>query len=86
MKTVDVNEACDSLGQYARELDCETIVVTDKGRTIAALVPIADDDFDAKDLSSNPHFLAILEQARAERRSGKALSSDDVRRELGLTE
>ena len=64
MKTVDINDARDSLGQYARELNRETIVVTEKGRTIAALVPIADADIGSVDLASNPDFRAILEQAR----------------------
>ena len=85
MKTVDINDASASLSEYARNLASEPLVVTDAGRTIAALIPIEDDDVDAMRLASHQQFVAILEKARAQRIAGKTLSSDDVRRELGLS-
>jgi antitoxin (DNA-binding transcriptional repressor) of toxin-antitoxin stability system len=85
MKTIDVSQATGSLGQYARELDREPLVLTVGGRPIAALLPIDDADLDSVALEMTPKFLALIEQARAQRRAGAGLSTDEVRRELGLS-
>jgi prevent-host-death family protein len=84
MKTVEVSEAKNPLGQSVRELGSEPLVVTDEGVPIAALVPIEEMDLESLALGSNPKFLAILERARAEYRQGAGLSTEAVRRELGL--
>jgi PHD/YefM family antitoxin component YafN of YafNO toxin-antitoxin module len=84
MKTIDVTEATGSLAEYARNLSDQPILITEAGRAVAALLPVDDEDLDALALSTNPRFIAILETARAERRAGRSLSSEDVRRELGL--
>ena len=84
MKSIDISEANASLREFARNLSQEPLLVTESGRTVAALLPIEDDDVDTLSLASNPHFLSILEKAREQRRAGQSLSSEDVRRELGL--
>jgi hypothetical protein len=49
-------------------------------------VPVPIDGFDAESLALgiHPRFLAIIEEARAQCRQGSGLSTEDVRRELGL--
>ncbi len=47
MKTIDVAEAMNSLGEYARELKHEPLVLTERGHAIAALFPIDDDDLES---------------------------------------
>jgi hypothetical protein len=84
MKRIDISEATGSLGQYVRELD-GPLVLTDGGQPIAALMPIDDADLETIALGSNPKFLAVIEQARAQSRAGAGLSPDEVRRELGLS-
>jgi hypothetical protein len=84
MKTIELDDARDSLGDYARNLGSEPLLVTQGGQTVAALMPVLDNDLDSLALASNPQFLAILERARAQRRAGLALTPDDVRRELGI--
>ncbi len=84
MRTVEVSQAKDPLGQSVRELGSEPLVVTEEGTPIAALVPIDELDLESLALSTNPKFLAILEQARAEYHQGMGLTTDTVRRELGL--
>ena len=84
MKTIDVSQATDSLGRYARALESEPLVLTDGGRPIAALMPIDEADLDSVALGTDPRFLALIERARAEHRSGAGLPPDAVRRELGL--
>ena len=84
MKTIDVTQATNSLGEYARELDLEPLVLTEGGHAIAALVPIDDDDLESLALSLNPKFQGLIERARAEYQNGAGLSADDARRELGI--
>ena len=84
MRNVEVTQASDSLGQSVRNLAGEPLVVTEGGVPIAALVPIDELDLESVALGSNPRFMAILEEARAQCRQGMGLSSEAVRRELGL--
>lgn len=82
MKRVEINEAVASLGDYAQKLAGEPLVLTADGRPVAALLPIDEADLDALALGSDPRFLALIEQARAEHRAGRSRSADEVRREL----
>ena len=84
MKTIELTQANDSLGKSVRNLAGEPIVVTEAGVPIAALMPIDELDLESLALGSNPRFPAIIEEARAQCRQGLGLSTDDVRRELGL--
>jgi hypothetical protein len=84
MKKIEITDATSSLGQYARELTEEPLVLTEGGHAVAALLPVDDADVESLTLSLRPKFQAIIEQARAEYRSGASLSADEVRRELGL--
>ena len=47
-------------------------------------MPIEDADLETIALGSNPKFLALLEKARAERRAGAGLTTEEVRAKLGL--
>jgi antitoxin (DNA-binding transcriptional repressor) of toxin-antitoxin stability system len=84
MKNIELTQANDSLGQSVRDLAGEPLVVTEAGIPIAVLVPIDELDLESLSLGSNPKFLAIIEEARAQCRQGLGLSNEDVRRELGL--
>ena len=59
-------------------------LLTDGDQPIAALMPIEDADLETIGLGSNPKFLALLEQARAQRRAGAGLTTEEVRAKLGL--
>jgi hypothetical protein len=84
MKKIDVSQATAPLGQYARELDFEPLVLTEGGQPIAALMPITDGDLETVALSTNPKFLLLIEQSRSQRKQGAGLSTDEVKRELGI--
>ena len=84
MKSIELNDASAPLSEYARNLGSEPLLVTAGGRMVAALMPVDDEDLDRLSLASNPKFVSILESARAQRRAGQGLSSEEVRRELGL--
>jgi len=84
MKRIEVTQATNSLGEYARELGQEPLVLTEGGHAIAALFPIDDDDLESLALSLSPKFQTLIERARAEYRNGASLSAEDARRELGI--
>jgi antitoxin (DNA-binding transcriptional repressor) of toxin-antitoxin stability system len=84
MRSIELTQANDSLGQSVRDLAGEPLVVTEGGVPIAALVPIDELDLESLSPGNNPRFLAIIEEARAQCRQGLGLSTEDVRQELGL--
>jgi hypothetical protein len=86
MKTLDVSKATAPFSQYARALDQEPLVLTDGDQAIAALVPIEDADLDTIALGSNTKFLALLEKAHAQRRTGAGLTTEEVKGKLGMNE
>ncbi len=84
MKSIDLADVT-ALGPFLATGSTEPVLVQSQGETIAAVVPVAsDDDLEDLILSRSPEFAAILQrsQQRLEREGG--LSSDEVRRRLGL--
>jgi hypothetical protein len=82
MKTMELSEASKPLSDYAEELGEEILILTDKKKPIAALVSLKYVDQEALSLSTNPEFIAIIEAAREEFRSGKRLSLEEMKREV----
>lgn len=86
MKTVKMTEATAVLAEYARQVDLEPIVVTVKGKPVAAIVAIENADLETVSLSTNPQFLALIERSRARQQAEGGISSDEMRRRLGLSQ
>jgi prevent-host-death family protein len=84
MKRLALEEATGSLGDYVREAKHEPVIVTAEGNPIAALIAIEGMDWESLSLSTNPEFLAIIEQSRARYKEEGGIFSEDIRRELGL--
>ncbi len=84
MKTVDVAKATASLADYAKEAKRGPVIVTSRGKPVAALVAIEDGDIEAVSLSTNPTFLTILKRSRARLEKEGGIPIEEVRRKLGL--
>ena len=84
MKTLELDKATASLAQYARRLRKEPVILTAHGKPIAALITMRNVDWETASLSTNPRFLAIIERSRARHKAEGGLSSDEMRRRLGL--
>lgn len=84
VKTLDLAEATGSLADFARQADHQTTVVTCEGTPIAVVVPIDNADLETITLSQNPQFLAIIERSRICHEREGGISSDEMRRRLGL--
>ncbi|MCD6334203.1 MAG: hypothetical protein J7M27_02600 [Candidatus Latescibacteria bacterium] len=56
-------------------------------KPIAALVPIANSDLEPLSVSTQPEFLAIIiKQSRVRQQKEGGISSEQVRRRLGLSQ
>jgi antitoxin (DNA-binding transcriptional repressor) of toxin-antitoxin stability system len=84
MKTVEIGEATQTLGEAARGACDEAVVLTDGGKPMAVLLPIENADLETVSLGSNPQFLAMIERSRVRQKEEGDLSPDQVRRRLGL--
>jgi prevent-host-death family protein len=83
MKTIEMAEATESLSKYATEARHETLVVTRKGRPVAALTPIGSQtDLENLGVSNDPEFRALIERSRRRYPAGSGLSTAEVRRRL----
>jgi PHD/YefM family antitoxin component YafN of YafNO toxin-antitoxin module len=84
VKTLELSHATAPLLQYAKENSKEPLVLTRKGRPVAALIQIEDVDWETVSLCGNPQFIAMLEDARAQHRAGLGIPIEELRKEFGL--
>ena len=84
-KTIQLSKATESLATYIQDLDEGPIVVTNRGRAIAAVIPVNDADAETISLSQNPKFRAIINRSRARQKREGGLSSDEMRRRFGIS-
>jgi prevent-host-death family protein len=83
MKVIERAKATRTLADYAGEIDKGPLIVTNRGRPVAALVPIENADLETVSLSNNRRFLALIERSRARVRAEGGISSEDMRRRFG---
>ena len=83
MKTIEMAEAKASLSEYARKARRQTLVVTQNGKPVLALMPLPPHtDLENLAVTTNPRFQAILRRADARYRAEGGLSTEQVRRRL----
>jgi hypothetical protein len=82
MKTIEIDQATESLGAYAEDMD-EGLVVMRGGRPVAALVPIdSEDDLESIALSTNPDFIAMIERSRRSARERGTITAEEMRQRV----
>jgi prevent-host-death family protein len=84
MKTLALTKATGPLADYARQVDDGPVILTVRGRPVAALVPVNGVDLEALALSTNPDFLDLIEASRRRQRDEGGIPEAQVRRRLGL--
>ncbi len=77
-------QATQPLAEYAREVGKGPVVLTVAGKPVAALVSIENADMETVTLSTNPKFMALIERSRSRQEQEGGVSSDELRRRLGL--
>ncbi len=82
MKTIEVKKATLPLSDYTKKVSKEPVIVTVKGKPIAALVGISNADIETVSLSNNPQFLNLIERSRSRQKSEGGFSTEEMRRRL----
>ena len=71
-----------SLADYVRSLGTEPAIAAFDSKPVAVLIAIAD--IETISLSYNPQFLEIIERSRQQQKAGRVMTSQEVRKTLGL--
>lgn len=83
MKVIEIAQAKSSLAEYVQEIAKEPVIVAKNGKPVAALMALKNADLETVSLSTNPEFIAIIEESRARQQSEGGTSSKEMRRKLG---
>jgi len=71
------------LAEYADAAAEDPIVLTRRGKPIAAVIPLRGDlDLESLSLSTNPDFMAILQRSRDSLRRHGGIGSEEMRRRV----
>jgi hypothetical protein len=79
MKTMEMPASQGEFQRAMRQGRREGIVLIERGKPVAAIVPIEDADAETLSLSTNPTFLKILRQSFKQLDAGRALSLAEMR-------
>jgi prevent-host-death family protein len=82
MRVVEKSKATAPLATYTNRVKKEPVIVTRKGKPIAALVSLENTDIETVALSTNRKFLALIERSRTRHRAEGGISSEEMRRRL----
>jgi antitoxin (DNA-binding transcriptional repressor) of toxin-antitoxin stability system len=82
VKTIKLSQASRPLSEYAAALREEIVVLTERNRVVAAIVPLKKSDRESVALSGHPEFLQIIERSRADFRRGRVISLEAMKNEL----
>ena len=80
MKTIKLSRALRPLAEYARELGEDIVVLTERNKPVAAVVPLKHVDRESLALSTHPEFLDLIARARREFAAGKTLSFEEMKK------
>lgn len=85
MKTIEATKATLPLSDYTKEVANEPVIVTVKGKPVAALVGISNADIETVSLSNNPQFLNLIERSRSRQKTEGGISAEEMRCRLKKT-
>jgi prevent-host-death family protein len=78
MKTIDIADATSPLADYVPGVHSEPLVITEHGKPTAVILPLADTDLETIALSTNPAFIALIEQSRSRTQAQRSLSAAEL--------
>ena len=79
MKTIKLSTASRTLAEYAAELSDEIVLLTERNKAVAAIVPLKGVDRESIALSAHPGFLKIIARSRAQFRRGQTISLAEMK-------
>jgi prevent-host-death family protein len=84
VKTVEMAEANAPLSEYARKARKDAVVVTRRGKPVAAVVPLASDDWEDFVVSQDPGFIEVIRRSEARYKAEGGISLEEMRRKYGI--
>ena len=82
MKTLPLSSAVRPLADYVADFRDETVVLTEGGRAVAAIIPLKNVDRESLALSQHPEFLELIARSRAEFGAGQTISLGEMKRRV----
>ena len=83
LKTLELTETRETLATAARKRRGRPVILTEKGRPLMVLVPVAAGaDVESISLSMSPEFEALLARSRALYKPGRGIPIDQVKRQF----
>jgi|SRR6266545_2132924 len=84
MKWIEIAKATGALREYAKNARNHVLVVTERGKPVAALVDVSDYDRESLSLTTNQKFIDIITRSRARMEKEGGIPADEVRKRLGI--
>jgi prevent-host-death family protein len=85
MMRVELRDAKGSLSDYARKARRGPVVVTRRGKPVALLRTLTEDEWEDFVVSTHPTFLSVLKRSRASYEAEGGIPLAEVERRFGLT-
>src|SRR5688572_22708184 len=84
MKAIELADATGTLADYAKARRKGTLVLTRRGKPVAAVVPVEDvEDWEDLVVGSHPDFVALIERSRRLYKPGTGIPLEEMRRRYG---
>jgi len=84
MKTVEMAEATAPLSEYARRARKDTVVVTRRGKPLAAVVPLDSNDWEDFVVSQDPGFIEVIKRSEARYKAEGGISLGEMLRKYAI--
>jgi prevent-host-death family protein len=78
VKVVSINDVKSKLGDYCKQAQEQTVLITKRGRPLAVVIGVAGHDLEDLLTASDPSFWRLIE----ERRRQRTISNSEMRRRL----
>ena len=83
LRTVEIADAVQPLGDYAEHINAGPVVVTRGGQPVAVVVAVENADMESISLSLDPEFMEIIDRSRARHEKEGGISGAEMRRRFG---
>jgi len=84
MKVIPVEQPGISIPDLAKLARTGTVILTRKGKPLAAVKDLSNADWECVSLANSPRFHEIIEESRRSYREQGGMSLEQLRKELGL--
>ena len=84
MTRVELRDAKGSLSEYTRKARSAPVVVTRRGRPVALLRTLSDEEWEDFVVSSSPAFRQVIERSRKDYEARGGISLEQIERQFAL--